>query len=157
MAPEGSARTAPGSEVAPEGSASAGAGSAGAGASARSGACPSSTWVSEVATGDRSSSVSCLDAVGAAVGALGTSAAWSGRASAADAVCVGVVVGVAGRDGEAAVVAGEAGRPGSSAPSSSSGGGRTVAIQSESLSFSWVISRMSYSAYSNSRLQKSAS
>ena len=46
---------------------------------------------------------------------------------------------------------------GTSAPSSIIGGGRTVYVHSSSFSFSCVSSTMSYSAYSNSGLQKSAS
>jgi hypothetical protein len=101
------------------------------------------------------------------VPAFGASAACSGRASTADEVVVGgrapvaatVVVGAGavGAAAAAAAIASAAGVPGTSAPSSSGGGGSTVDIQSESRSFSWVSWRMSYSAYSNSRLQKSAS
>ena len=49
------------------------------------------------------------------------------------------------------------GSAGTSAPSSMNGGGRTVYVHSSSFSFSCVSSTMSYSAYSNSGLQKSAS
>jgi class 3 adenylate cyclase/Mrp family chromosome partitioning ATPase len=53
--------------------------------------------------------------------------------------------------------AGAGSRSGASAPSSSAGGGRTLYVHSSRRSFSWVIRSISYSAYSNSGLQNSAS
>ena len=44
-----------------------------------------------------------------------------------------------------------------SAPTSSGGGGRTRYVHSSRRCFSWVISTMSYSAYSKSGAQNSAS
>ena len=46
---------------------------------------------------------------------------------------------------------------GASAPISKAGGGKTLYVHSSRRSFSWVMRSMSYSAYSNSGLQNSAS